>query len=85
MSHQAFLNEHKKQLYKYGNPEKGIKKDYKGANKMIEALENDHKFPLIYQGKKEVIVTGKIDGIDWMGKLDCLSPDKTMFFDLKNC
>lgn len=85
IAHQAFLKEHKKAIYKYGNPEKGIKKQFLDADKMISALEKDPKFPYIYQGEKEQIVKGNINGIDWMGKIDCLNlnSDNPYFIDLK--
>lgn len=77
----------KKEVYKYGNPEKGLKKDYdKGglADMMINTLADDDFFNFIYAGgDKEVIVTGEIDGITWKGKIDSLVLDKGYFCDIK--
>ncbi|WP_105965031.1 PD-(D/E)XK nuclease-like domain-containing protein [Apilactobacillus micheneri] len=82
-AHQEFLDEHEKELYKYGNKEKGIKKDFKLADKCIQALANDAGFKALYKGDKEKIVTGNIDGIEWMGKIDCLDLKHKRFYDLK--
>lgn len=82
-AHQDFLDEHEKELYKYGNPEKGMKKDYKLADKCIKTLSEDEAFKQLYQGDKEVIVKGNIDGINWMGKIDCLDLKHKRFYDLK--
>lgn len=83
-SHQTFIESHKKTLYKYGNPEKGLKKDYVNAQKMIDVLDQDPVFRNIYMpGKKEVIVTGKIGGHDWKGKIDSLDLENGRFYDLK--
>ncbi|POH05409.1 hypothetical protein BGL36_05785 [Fructilactobacillus lindneri] len=84
-SHKSFLDVNKKKLYKYGKPEKGLKKQFTDADKMIKALKDDPSFPYIYKGNKEAIVTGKINGIQWMGKIDCLNLDakNSYFVDLK--
>lgn len=50
---------------------------------MINTLKDDPYFDAIYQGDKEVIVAGTIDGIKWKGKLDCLVLDRGLFLDLK--
>lgn len=73
----------KDEICKYGNPEKGIKKDYQKADKMIKALADDPLFKATYVGDREVPVTGEIDGIPWKGKIDCLNLDEGYFCDLK--
>lgn len=82
-AHQKFLNEHKKDFYRYGKKSKGLKGDFKQADKCIHALCQDSGFRALYQGEKEKIVTGNIDGIDWMGKIDCLDVEHARFYDLK--
>lgn len=83
-SHQEFCKQHKKALFKYGSPEKGLKKDYVLANSMIDTLDKDRAFQKIYMpGDKEVIVTGKIGEHDWKGKIDSLNLEKGYFCDLK--
>lgn len=57
--------------------------EFKQAETMIKTLDSDQAFRALYQGKKEVIVTGKIGGVDFMGKIDCLNLDKGYFVDLK--
>lgn len=86
-AHKDFLkgSEVIKDVYKYGDPKKGMKKGYQTtANSMIKSLEEDKVFQKIYMpGKKEVIVTGKIGGHDWKGKIDSLNLDGGYFCDLK--
>lgn len=83
-AHQAFVDANQQAIFKYGNPEKGLKKDFAGAEKMIDVLKNDKAFQLLYMpGGKEVIVTGKIGGHDWKGKIDSLNLQKHYFCDLK--
>lgn len=82
-AHKKFLEDNKKSLYKYGKPEKGIKRDFLLADKCIDALKDDDGFNALYQGTKETIVKGEIDGVKWMGKIDCLDLDHGRFYDLK--
>lgn len=82
-AHKKFLEDNKKSLYKYGNPEKGIKRDFLLADRCIDALKDDDGFNALYQGTKETIVKGEIDGVKWMGKIDCLDLDHGRFYDLK--
>lgn len=82
-AHQHFIDAHQKKIYKYGNPAKGLKKEFHDAEKMIDALEDDENFRKLYQGKKEVIVTGTLFGVKWRGKVDCLDLKRHLFLDLK--
>ncbi|MCT2898504.1 hypothetical protein EFM54_05740 [Lentilactobacillus buchneri] len=82
-AHQKFIEAHADELCKYGKPERGIKKQFQDADKMIHALESDPTFQKVYQGDKEVIVTGTIFGVKWRGKIDCLDLEHHMFYDLK--
>lgn len=76
-----------KEVYKKGNPANGLKAAYdaKGlAEIMIKALSKDSYFRRAYlPGTKEIIVTGKIDGVLWKGKIDSLNLDEEYFCDLK--
>lgn len=56
---------------------------FKQADKMIGALEIDPTFQKVYQGEKEVILNGEIDGVPYIGKLDCFDPARAFFLDLK--
>lgn len=86
-AHESFLKKPEtiKDVYKYGNPEKEMKKGYRVlANCMIQTLQADDMFKYFYApGEKEVIVTGKIGGYWWKGKIDSLCLDKGYFCDLK--
>lgn len=66
------------------NPNGHLRAEFKLADKMIKTLEDDEWFNFVYTpGKKEVIVTGKIGGHEWKGKVDSLVLDKGYFCDLK--
>ena len=79
-SHEKFLKDnHDEITKKNGN----LLADYVKADAMIQALAGDDNFNQLYQGDKEVIVTGKIYGVDWKGKIDCLNLDRGYFIDLK--
>lgn len=83
-AHEAFIEANHDQIISKSGRTKGQpKSDYKQADRMIEALNNDDFFNMVYQGKKEVPVTGVIGGVKWKGKLDCLNLDKGYFCDLK--
>ena len=71
-----------------------LRAPFQQAEKMIYALRHyyntdkkrwlvDKDFQDMYKGRKEVIVTGEIFGVQWMGKLDCLNLQRQVFIDLK--
>lgn len=83
-AHKNFVDEHKKDIYRYGNPAKGLKNDYQLADRMIQTLGNDQAFQNIYmRGGKEIIVVGQIGDHDWKGKIDSLNLKDGYFCDLK--
>lgn len=84
-AHEKFISEHKDQLLSTRGKTKGkLKAGYKLADKMIESLDSEQLFTDVYKpGKKEVIVTGEINGIHWKGKIDSLNLDEEYFCDLK--
>lgn len=89
-AHEAYLvskKDVKKEVFKYGNPEKGLKKDYAEgglADTMIKTLENEPLFMDLYgPGDKEVIVTGRLGDYSWKGKVDSLNLERGYFCDLK--
>lgn len=89
-AHEAYLvsnKDVKKEVFKYGNPEKGLKKDYAEgglADTMIKTLENEPLFMDLYgPGDKEVIVTGRLGDYAWKGKIDSLNLERGYFCDLK--
>ncbi|MFC6324009.1 PD-(D/E)XK nuclease-like domain-containing protein [Companilactobacillus baiquanensis] len=81
-AHQKFIDKNQDELLSKRKPH-GLLKEYKDADKIIDTLKDDDGFTKLYQGSKEVIVTGQIDGVDWKGKVDCLNLEKGYFIDLK--
>lgn len=77
----------KEEVFKYGNPSKGLKKDYADgglADTMIKSLEEEPLFMNLYgPGDKEVIVTGQLGDYSWKGKIDSLNLERGYFCDLK--
>lgn len=79
-SHERFIKDNFDAIH----TDKGkLRSDYVKANKMIKTLDEDTAFNKLYQGKKEVIVQGKIGDVDWIGKIDCLNLERGYFIDLK--
>ena len=81
-AHERFLDKHADQVFRNKERTKQYKV-YDDADKMIHTLASDRKFQDLYQGEKESIVTGRIAGVPWMGKLDCLNLENGYFVDLK--
>ncbi|TQB35459.1 hypothetical protein FKY90_13765 [Enterococcus faecalis] len=80
--HEAFKKENKSKMFSSRKPF-GLLKDFQIAEQMIERLKQEEAFLNIYQGKKEVIVTGEIGGVMWKGKIDCLNLEEKYFVDIK--
>ena len=79
-AHENFIEENKSDiLTRTGKPRAPFEK----AEDMIYTLESDSLFQGLYQGDKEVIVEGYINGVKWKGKLDCLNLKRGYFLDLK--
>lgn len=86
-AHQQFVKAHKsKMISSRGKTAGSLKKDYKSADTMIKALEDDELFNYVYrpgEDGKEVIVTGELGGHLWKGKIDSLNLADGYFCDLK--
>lgn len=88
-AHTDFIEENKKELISSkGNTKGKLKSDYRLADKMIKALNQQDLFKGVYQGKKEVILTGELFGMNWKVRIDCLhvpkdESDVAYFCDLK--
>lgn len=86
-AHQQFVKAHKsKMISSRGKTAGSLKKDYKSADTMIKALEDDELFNYVYrpgEDGKEVIVTGELGGHLWKGKIDSLNLAEGYFCDLK--
>ena len=72
-----FINEHP-EIFK---ADKTLKAEYKQANEIIKRIESDALFMSYISGKKQVIMTGNIAGVDVKIKIDDLHDDKIV--DLK--
>ncbi|MCH4008118.1 PD-(D/E)XK nuclease-like domain-containing protein [Companilactobacillus sp.] len=79
-AHDKFIKDHESEML----TQKGtLLKDYKVADSMIATLADDPMFNNLYVGDKETIVKGKIGGVKWKGKIDCLNLERKIFLDLK--
>lgn len=79
-AHTNFINENRSSIYKKNGSERS---EFVQAVEMIEALEYDDFFNFVYQGEKEVILTGELFGTEWKARIDCFNYDKGYFVDLK--
>lgn len=83
-AHDIWLSEHANDIISKSGKTKGQpKKAFRQADSMITALEDDTNFQKLYQGQKEVIVTGTLFGVKWRGRIDCLNLQRGQFYDLK--
>lgn len=91
-AHQDFLNQtdsngktnESKMISSAGRTKGQLKKEFKVAKQMIDRLAEDEAFNQLYlPGQKEVIVTGEIHGVPWMGKIDSLDLENEFFYDIK--
>jgi hypothetical protein len=69
-------------IYKYKNPEKGLKADFVSAESIIARILKDKMFKDYMSGEKQVIMTANMFGIDWKIKMDSYFPDDKIV-DLK--
>jgi len=78
--HEKFKQDHEKEmLTKKGK----LRAAFIVAEEMVQRLRQDTFFNELYQGEKEVIITGKLHGEDWKGKIDCLNVEQGYFVDIK--
>lgn len=82
-AHAKFLKDNPGMLAKTGKTKGQLLKKYSIADTVIDYLDSDSAFKQLYQGDKEVIVTGDLFGVDWKGKIDCLNLERGYFIDLK--
>lgn len=83
-AHEVFKSENGSTMIAKTGATKGqLKKDFKIAEIMIQALQSDKQFSEYYVGEKEVAVTGVINGTDFKGKIDCLNIESGYFVDIK--
>ena len=83
-AHKKFMDENADAMISKAGKTKGqLKSDFLVGQRMIERLESDKEFMKCYVGQKEVAVTGKIGGVEFKGKIDCLNVEKGYFVDIK--
>ena len=89
-AHLQFLAENgDKLLAKTGKNKGNLKSDFVIGNKMIESLRIDDGFSRLYHGypdddvRKEMIVTGFVEGVPVKGKVDSINLSRGYFVDLK--
>lgn len=83
-AHKKFMDENADAMISKAGKTKGqLKSDFLVGQRMIERLEADKEFMESYVGQKEVAVTGKIEGVEFKGKIDCLNVEKGYFVDIK--
>ncbi|MCP0885895.1 PD-(D/E)XK nuclease-like domain-containing protein [Ligilactobacillus sp. WILCCON 0076] len=84
-AHEKFIEAHQDEMISSRGASKGkLKVPYQIAQQMVERLESEKAFQNLYlPGRKEVIVTGKIGGIKWRGKIDSLVLENDYFCDIK--
>ncbi|MFC0275612.1 PD-(D/E)XK nuclease-like domain-containing protein [Enterococcus devriesei] len=81
-AHEAFKVENKEKMFSTKKPH-GLLKDFQIAEQMIARLKGESAFQQLYQGEKEVILTGELFGVEWKGKIDCLNLENGYFVDIK--
>lgn len=81
-AHENFKAENKSKMFSSKKPH-GLLKDFQIAEQMIERLKSEQAFSQLYQGEKEVIVTGDLFGVTWKAKIDCLNLENGYFVDIK--
>ncbi len=84
-AHQKFIDEHPEIISTRGTSKGQLKRDYQVADEMIKKVESQSAVvKLLNKAKdREVIVTGKIAGADWKGKIDALDIEHGLFIDYK--
>ena len=83
-AHKKFMDENADAMISKAGKTKGqLKSDFLVGQRMIERLEADKEFMKCYVGQKEVAVTGKIEGGECKGKIDCLNVENGYFVDIK--
>lgn len=76
---------HNQSIYKRGNPDNGLKKEFIDADKMIEKILNDKFAKATLKGDKQTILIGEIEGLKVKCKIDNINHEKEFFTDLKTC
>lgn len=79
-AHERFKQENSDKLHKKNGE---LYKAFEIAEQMIKRIEREPFFQFLWQGEKEVPITGNLFGVEWKGKIDLLNVEKGYFVDLK--
>lgn len=82
---EKFKENHPEMFSSRGATKGQLKSQYLLADKMVEKVKNDKLMMKTLEGAKQVILTGKIYGVDFKCKIDCLNLEKGFITDLKTC
>lgn len=83
-AHEEYMVQNQEAMVaKTGKTKGQLKTDFLVGKRMIERLKADKSFMAIYQGQKELAVSGQISGIPFKGKIDCLNLERGYFVDIK--
>ena len=80
---EQFKADHPEIISTRGATKGQLKKEFQLANEMIKTLENDSFVMRYLRGRKEVIMTGELFGMQWKIMIDNYNPSNDMFSDLK--
>lgn len=87
-AHEKFKKENESVLFSSRKPY-GLLKDFELAEEVINTLDSDEGFKRLYDGfsdddvRKEMIVTGFVEGVPVKGKVDSINLSRGYFVDLK--
>lgn len=81
-SHENFKEKNKEKMLSKRKPF-GLLKDFQVAQNMIDRIKDEPFFNFLWQGEKEVPITGELFGVEWKGKIDLLNVEEGYFVDLK--
>lgn len=82
-AHKKFIEDNPSIFSSSGKTKGQLKANFKVADQMIKALENDRYCRRFLEGQKEVIIQGEIFGVPFRGMVDSLNLDHKIFSDLK--
>lgn len=75
-----FLADNPQLISSRGATKGELKAEYRDLQKIIDRFERDPLFMAYLQGDKQVILTGRIGGVDFKGKVDVLHAERIVDF-----
>jgi ATP-dependent exoDNAse (exonuclease V) beta subunit len=79
-SFREFMDENNSEMFTKSGT---LKAQFTIAEHMAQSLEQDPLFKNIYEGTKEYKLEGEIEGLKFIGYIDCLNLEKGVFIDIK--